>query len=485
MASLNVNPDGSPLTFRTAVHGAERDSWKEAEDTEISRLIDTATMHAIHSEEQPLDRRGDTTYYNPKPKEKYDDQMNKVYRIRGTAGGDRINYDGPTKANTASLSTVKILLQSVVSDNANFMTLDIKDFYLNTLLPRSEYLRISLKFLSDAILDKYNLQKFIHNGSILFEVTKSMYGLPHTGRISQDGLIKRLASHGYMQTGTTCLFRHATNSVTFTLVVDDFGVKYMKLADADDLIRCLRLYYEITIKKNPTKYLGITIAVDKAAREVRMSAPGVIAKALKQFAPLSTAVARSPAVYVPPRFGSAAQTPDTPDSSPLLTVDEYYRLQCLAGVLLYYCLAIDSTGLPAVTAIESALAHATQLTQRAADRLLAYFRNYPDNILVLKACKMRLHLQSDSSYGTRSHGRSVAGGIAYLGNEDPTEINGPILVHSSVIQNVMASIGEAEYAAAFYTAQMAAGLRKTLSDLGYPHQPPTYILVDNEVASDC
>ena len=148
----------------------------------------------------------------------------------------------------------------------------------------------------------------------------------------------------------------------------------------------------------------------------------------------------------------------------------------LGGILLYYCLAIDSTGLPAVTAIESALAHATQLTQQAADRLLAYFRNYPDNILVLKACDMRLHTQSDASYCTRSHGRSVAGGIAYLGNANPTEINGPIMVHSSVIQNVMASIGEVEYAAAFHTAQMATGLRKTLSDLGYP-QPPTHILV--------
>jgi hypothetical protein len=48
--------------------------------------------------------------------------MNKVYRISGPAGGDRINYDDPTKANTAALSTVKILLQSVVSDNAQFMT---------------------------------------------------------------------------------------------------------------------------------------------------------------------------------------------------------------------------------------------------------------------------------------------------------------------------------------------------------------------------
>jgi hypothetical protein len=216
-------------------------------------------MHAIHLEQQPLDRRGDTTYYNPKPKEKFDDAMNKVYRIRGTAGGDRINYDGPTKANTAALSTVKILLQSVVSDNANFMTLDIKDFYLNTHLPRSEYLRISLKFLSDAILTKYNLRKFMHNGSILFEVTKSMYGLPHAGRISQDGLIERLASHGYLQTGTTCLFRHATNSITFTLVVDDFGVKYMNSADADDLIRCLRLYYDITIKKIQQSILALPL----------------------------------------------------------------------------------------------------------------------------------------------------------------------------------------------------------------------------------
>ncbi len=245
-------------------------------------------MHAIHLEEQPLDRRGDTTYYNPKPKEKYDDAM-KVYRTRGTAGRDRINYDGPTKANTAVLSNVKILLQqSVVSDNANFMTLDIKDLFLNTLLPRSEYLRISLKFLSAAILTKYNLRKFMHNGSILFDVTKSMYGLPHAGRISQDCFIERLASHGHLQNVTTCLFRHATNSVTFTLVVDDFGVKYMNSADTDDLIRCLRLYYDVTIKKSPTKYLGITIAVDKAAREVRLSALGVIAKALKQFAAIST-----------------------------------------------------------------------------------------------------------------------------------------------------------------------------------------------------
>jgi hypothetical protein len=67
---LNVNPDSSPLTYRTATHGPESADWHAAEAAEIDRLLDTATMHAIHLHQQPSDRRGDTTYYNPKPKEK-------------------------------------------------------------------------------------------------------------------------------------------------------------------------------------------------------------------------------------------------------------------------------------------------------------------------------------------------------------------------------------------------------------------------------
>ena len=157
-----------------------------------------------------------------------------------TAGGDKIHYDGPTKANTAAMSTVKILLQSVISDDADFMTLDIKDFYLMTPLPRPEYIRVPLKFISPKILDKHNLRQFIYNNSILLEVTKSMYGLPHAGRIAQVILIERLAAH-------------STNGVAFALVVDDFGVKFRDLAGAEDLITCLQNYYTLTIKRNPKK----------------------------------------------------------------------------------------------------------------------------------------------------------------------------------------------------------------------------------------
>ena len=129
--------------------------------------------------------------------------------------------------------------------------------------------------------------------------------------------------------------RHdVTNSVVFAIIVDDFAVKFKDIASADHLINCLELHYKLTIKKYRQ---GIE-------------------------ANCSTSIARSPTVYQPPRFGKEVQTPAPPDTSPLLTFEEHHRLQQIDGVLLYYCLAVNSTGLPAVTAIESALSHATQLT---------------------------------------------------------------------------------------------------------------------------
>jgi hypothetical protein len=82
---------------------------------------------------------------------------------------------------------------------------------------------------------------------------------------------------------------------------------------------------------------------------------------------------------------------------------------------------------------------------------------------------MVLHAFADLSYLCRSHARSVAGAIFFLGNEnDPTRINGSIHVFSTIIPCVVASAGEAEYAALFATGQHAASLRTTLSDMGYP-----------------
>jgi hypothetical protein len=125
-------------------------------------------------------------------------------------------YDGDTAAFTASMQTLKILLNAVVSDKgAHFATADIKDYYLGTPLvdkqgsPASEYMRINLKHIPLDVQEKYNMAEYIHNDHVYIEINKSIYGLPQSGRLSQDRLIKHLKQHDYHQCpNTPALFRH-------------------------------------------------------------------------------------------------------------------------------------------------------------------------------------------------------------------------------------------------------------------------------------
>ena len=80
------------------------------------------------------------------------------HRVHLTVGGNRINFPGDCGTPTADMITVKILLNSVISTtNAKFMTIDIKDFYLNTPMERPEFMRLKLADLPDNIIKLYKL----------------------------------------------------------------------------------------------------------------------------------------------------------------------------------------------------------------------------------------------------------------------------------------------------------------------------------------
>ena len=60
-------------------------------------------------------------------------QKEEINRTRLTFGGNNLSVDMDCGTPTADLLTVKLLINSVISTpGANFRTLDIKDFYLNT-----------------------------------------------------------------------------------------------------------------------------------------------------------------------------------------------------------------------------------------------------------------------------------------------------------------------------------------------------------------
>ena len=102
--------------------------------------------------------------------------------------GVRVNYQVDYGTPTVDLTTVNLLLDSTVSTlNENFMTIDVKDFYLNTPMARSEYLRLKLSDLLERVVQNYNLEeKATRDGFIYIQIKREMYGLPQAGLIAQQ-----------------------------------------------------------------------------------------------------------------------------------------------------------------------------------------------------------------------------------------------------------------------------------------------------------
>ena len=65
-----------------------------------------------------------------------------------------------------------------------------------------------------------------------------MYGLQQAGIIAQELLGERFGKEGYFQSQTTPgLWTHVDQKRIFTLVVDNFGIKYVNDTDAHHAIK--------------------------------------------------------------------------------------------------------------------------------------------------------------------------------------------------------------------------------------------------------
>ena len=77
------------------------------------------------------------------------------YRVRITVGGDKLDFCGDASSVAAYLATVKLLLNSLVSNkDAVFATADIKDFFYASFLPDPEYMKTKLNMIPQEIIDQ-------------------------------------------------------------------------------------------------------------------------------------------------------------------------------------------------------------------------------------------------------------------------------------------------------------------------------------------
>ncbi len=144
------------------------------------------------------------------------------------------------------ITTAKLHWNSVLSTpSAKFMCLDIKIFYLlSAPLDRYKYMQILFALFPPWIIEQYDLINKVHNQHIYVEMHCAMWGLPQAGILANKLLQKHLAPHGYFKCNhTPGLWKHTIHPISFTLVVDNFGVKYTCQEDIEHLLKCIKEKY--------------------------------------------------------------------------------------------------------------------------------------------------------------------------------------------------------------------------------------------------
>jgi hypothetical protein len=192
------------------------------------------------------------------------DHKEEKERTRLTVGGNQLEYPGDESTRTAGLTTAKNLINSVISTlGAKFLVIDINNFYLNTPLGRLEYMVINLSSLPQETIDKYDLIKLAQERKVYIEIQKGMYGLPQAGILANELLQRNLAKDGNRPTQHTHgLWTQDTRPISFSLVVDDFGVKYVGREHAEHLMECIKKNYNISSDWKGSAYCGLTLEWD-------------------------------------------------------------------------------------------------------------------------------------------------------------------------------------------------------------------------------
>jgi hypothetical protein len=495
MANAVLGDNGELLEYKHLIANPKtRAIWTHSYGNEIGRLAQgmpgrntgTNTIFFIKKDQVPKERAKDVTYglittlIRP-------EKIDEPNRTRLVAGGDRVHYPGDAGTPTADLLTVKLLLNSIIStESARFMTMDIKDFYLNTPMARYEYMRLRLADMPEDVIEHYKLRELATpDGAIYCEIRKGMYGLPQAGIIAQQLLEERLAKHGYRQSATTPgLWTHDTRPICFSLVVDDFGVKYVGEEHAQHLLETIRKYYKCSADWEGERYCGLTIKWDYTGRKVHLSMPGYVAKALARFQhPPPTKPQHQPYPHVKPNYGAKTQYAKEADTSPPLDKDGKKFIQEVCGVFLFLARGVDGGLLPPLSALASQQANPTEETMRLTKQFLDYMSTMEEAILTFHASDMVLAIHSDASYLSEPNARSRAGGHMFMaGKENIPRNNGAVLNISQIIKAVMSSAAEAELGALFINAKTAVSMRQTLVELGHP-QPLTPMQTDNSTAN--
>jgi hypothetical protein len=339
-------------------------------------------------------------------------QKSNPHRICITAGGNLINYPGELFTRTANLTTSKLMWNSVLStEGSKYMCLYIKNFYLTAPLGRFEYMKMPLELFPEWIKIQYDLEKYALNRFVYLEMWQAVWGLLQAGILEIKLLRCHLLPHSYYKCNNTpSLWKNQTCPIAFTLVVDNFGVKYVGKKHADHLIQCIKETYELTEDWTGDSYCGIKLNWNYDVRMLNILMPTRYIKKLLQKYKYCVPPKPQHCPYSPSpiQYGAKAQTPILVNISPKLSPNNIKEIQQIIGSILYYAWAVDITVLMALSSIAIKQTKGTTNMMQKAKQLLDYLATNPDATIRFRASDMIMNVRSEVSYLSGANARSRA-----------------------------------------------------------------------------
>ena len=237
-----------------------------------------------------------------------------------------------------------------------------------------------------------------------------MYGLPHVTLAPQQQLEKQLNKRGYTQSKLTSGFwTHKWHPISFSLCVDNFGVKCVGKQHGNHLMAVLQEYCNISNNWNGKLYLSLDLDWDYNNTYVTA--------ALTCFNHTHPCKSQGqPYPHIKLIYGAKAQYINDTDTSPPHTSADKKSTQEVTGTVLYHAWVVDHTILTALKIIATQQSNPTEQTMQQVKQFLEYTSTHPDAIITHHARNMALAGHSNVLYLSKSKARSRAGGHFFLSN---------------------------------------------------------------------
>jgi hypothetical protein len=165
---------------------------------------------------------------------------------------------------------------------------------------------IMMVSIPQEVIDEYNLDDLAVDGKVYIKIQKGMYGLLQADILAKELFRRRLSQDGYRPTKHTYgLWTHNTCPITLSLVVDDFGIKYVGQEHKKHLKASIEKHYKMSCDWTVSAYCGLQLVWDYKNRCVYLSMLGYIKAALHKFQhPPPIHIENAPHTWSPPVYGA-------------------------------------------------------------------------------------------------------------------------------------------------------------------------------------